>query len=68
MTDTPNGPWYGCLPGCAAEVPCGQGRHAVRWEAGALVLPEHPDAEGELVLAALGGEKAGCVQARSCAP
>jgi hypothetical protein len=62
MTDTPNGPWYGCLPGCAAQVPCGQGRHAVRWEAGALVLPEHPDAEGELVLAALGGEKAGCVE------
>ena len=62
MTDRPNGPWYGCLPGCAAQVPCGQGSHAVRWEAGALVLPEHPDAEGELVLAALGGEKAGCVE------
>jgi hypothetical protein len=62
MTDMPNGPWYSCLPGCAAQVPCGQGRHTVRWEAGALVLPEHPDAEGELVLAALGGEKAGCVE------
>jgi hypothetical protein len=62
MSDTPNGPWYGCLPGCAAQVPCGQGRHGVRWEAGALVLPEHPDAEGELVLAALGGDKAGCVE------
>lgn len=62
MTDMPNDPWYGCLPGCAAQVPCGQGGHAVRWEAGALVLPEHPDAEGELVLAALGGEKAGCVE------
>ena len=62
MTDMPNDPWYGCLPGCAALVPCGQGRHAVRWEAGALVLPEHPDAEGELVLAALGGDKAGCVE------
>ncbi len=62
MTDLPNGPWYSCLPGCAARVPCGQGWHAVRWEAGAFVLPEHPDAEGELVLAALGGEKAGCVE------
>jgi len=62
MTDMPNGPWYSCLPGCEAQVPCGQGWHAVRWEAGALVLPEHPDAEGELVLAALGGEKAGCVE------
>jgi hypothetical protein len=62
MTNLPNGPWYGCLPSCAAQVPCGPGRHEVRWEAGALVLPEHPDAEGELVLAALGGEKAGCVE------
>jgi hypothetical protein len=58
----PNGQWFDCLPGCEARVPCGQGRHAVRWEAGSLRLPEHPDVEGELVLAALGGEKAGCVQ------
>jgi hypothetical protein len=36
--------------------------HTVRWEAGSLRLPEHPDAEAELVLAALGGEKAGCVE------
>jgi hypothetical protein len=42
-------------------VPCGLGRHIVRWDAGQLQLPEHPDAEAELVLAALGGEKAGCV-------
>jgi hypothetical protein len=58
----PDGPWYGCLPGCVTQVPCGQGMHTVRWEAGSLRLPEHPDAEGELVLAALGGEKAGCVE------
>ena len=38
------------------------GRHTVRWEAGSLRLPSHPDAEGELVLAALGGEKARCVE------
>src|SRR6516164_9711178 len=62
MTSLPDGPWYSCLPSCAAQVPCGQGRHEVRWEAGALMLPEHPDAEGEQVLAALGGEKAGCVE------
>jgi hypothetical protein len=58
----PDGRWFDCLPSCQAQVPCGQGRHAVRWEAGSLVLTEHPDAEGELVLAALGGEKAGCVE------
>ena len=43
-------------------MPCGAGRHTVGWEAGSLRLPSHPDAEGELVLAALGGEKARCVE------
>ncbi len=62
MTIGPNGPWYTCLPDCEAFVPCGTGQHAVRWEAGSLRLPQHPDAEGELVLAALGGEKAGCIE------
>ena len=61
MTNRPNEPWYSCLPSCETRVPCGQGRHTVRWDAGQLQLPEHPDAEAELVLAALGGEKAGCV-------
>ena len=61
MTNRPNEPWYSCLPSCETRVPCGHGRHIVRWEAGQLQLPEHPDAEAELVLAALGGEKAGCV-------
>jgi len=56
------GPWFTGLPGCETEVPCGAGRHTVRWEAGSLRLPSHPDAEGELVLAALGGEKARCIE------
>ena len=43
-------------------MPCGTGRHTVRWEAGSLQLASHPDAEGELVLAALGGEKARCLE------
>jgi hypothetical protein len=62
VTEMPNDPWYSCLPSCETLVPCAQGRHVVRWEAGQFRLPEHPDAEAELVLAALGGEKAGCVQ------
>ena len=62
MIDTPNGPWFDCLPSCEAHVPCGQGRHIVRWEAGTLRLPSHPDTEAELVLAALGGEKGRCVE------
>ena len=57
----PNGAWFDCLPPCETQVPCGTGRHTVRWEAGRLVLPSHPDVEGELVLAALGGEQARCV-------
>jgi hypothetical protein len=62
MTDVPNGPWFDSLPSHQAQVPCGPGWHTVRWEAGQLRLPEHPDTEAELVLAALGGEKAGCVR------
>jgi hypothetical protein len=62
VTDAPNGPWVTCLPPCATLVPCGQGRHSVRWEAGELRLPSHADPEAELVLAALGGDKARCVE------
>jgi hypothetical protein len=57
-----HGPWYAPLPPCEATVPCGQGRHVIRWEAGELRLPNHPDPEAELVLAALGGEKTRCVE------
>jgi hypothetical protein len=42
-------------------VPCGGGMHQVRWAAGQLTLPAHPDAEAELVLGALGGDKPECV-------
>ena len=62
MTGLPNGPWFTSLPSCEALVPCGQGRHAVRWEAGELRLASHADLEAELVLVALGGEKARCVE------
>jgi len=57
-----NGPWFSCLPSCETTVPCGPGQHTVGWEAGSLRLASHADAEGELVLAALGGEKARCVE------
>ena len=62
MTGRRNGAWFDCLPSCEAYLPCGQGRHIVRWEAGELRLLSHPDPEGELVLTALGGEKARCVE------
>ena len=53
--------WYDSLPAADTRVPCGSGSHTVRWEAGQLTLPSHPDAEAELVLAALGGDKPACV-------
>ena len=57
-----HGPWFTSLPPCETLVPCGQGRHVIRWEAGELRLASHSDPEAELVLAALGGEKARCVE------
>jgi hypothetical protein len=58
----PNEDWFTCLPSCHVEIPCGSGRHVVRWEAGTLRLDSHADPEAELVLAALGGEKARCIE------
>jgi hypothetical protein len=62
VTGRPNEAWFTSLPPCAATVPCGQSQHTVRWEAGELRLASHADPEAELVLAALGGEKARCVE------
>jgi hypothetical protein len=62
MTTMPNGAWFTCLSPCHVDVPCGSGRHVIRWEAGALRLDSHADPEAERVLAALGGEKARCVE------
>ena len=53
--------WYRSLPPAEAPVPCGGGTHVVRWEDGRLTLPAHPDAEAELVLGALGGDKPACL-------
>ena len=53
--------WFDSLPPAEVTVPCGAGAHTVRWTAGQLTLPAHPDAEAELVLGALGGDKPECV-------
>jgi hypothetical protein len=53
--------WFRSLPGCQTTAPCGEGTHAIRWEAGELRLPEHADIEAELVLAALGADRHGCL-------
>ncbi|HEX3750582.1 MAG TPA: hypothetical protein VHW06_08465 [Streptosporangiaceae bacterium] len=55
-------PWWRALPAAETWVPCGDGVHPVRWADGTLSLPAHPDAEGEAVLAALGGDRAHCLE------
>ena len=55
-------PWWRALPAVETWVPCGDGLHPVRWQDGALTLPAHADPEGEAVLAALGGERAACLE------
>jgi hypothetical protein len=54
-------PWWALLPPAEAEVSCGEQTHRLVWREGRLTAADHPDAEGELVLAALGGERSECV-------
>ena len=54
-------PWWAALPAVETRIRCGTGEHVLRWSEGRLHAADHPDAEGELVLAALGGDKAECV-------
>jgi hypothetical protein len=54
-------PWWAALRPAETRISCGTGQHVLRWADGRLAAADHPDAEGELVLAALGGDKAECV-------
>jgi hypothetical protein len=54
-------PWWAVLPPAQAQVSCGAGTHRLCWAEGRLTAADHPDAEGELVLAALGGERSECM-------
>jgi hypothetical protein len=59
-------PWWAALPPAESRVSCGTerqgtGQHVMRWAGGQLTAADHEDAEGELVLAALGGDKSECV-------
>ena len=54
-------PWWAAFPPAEARIRCGTGEHVLRWAGGRLNAADHDDAGGELVLAALGGEKAECV-------
>jgi hypothetical protein len=53
--------WWETLPPAQTEVSCGGQTHRLRWERGRLTAADHPDTEGELVLAALGGDRSECM-------
>lgn len=60
MNDLPH--WYEGLAPVRVELPVGPASsHRITWDAGALTLDAHPDAEAEDVLAALGGERCPCL-------
>jgi hypothetical protein len=54
-------PWWALLPPAQKQVSCGDQTHRLRWQEGSLAAVDHPDAEGELVLAALGGDRSECM-------
>ena len=54
-------PWWAALCPAESRISCGTGKHLIRWADGQLTAADHADAEGELVLAALGGDKSECV-------
>jgi hypothetical protein len=54
-------PWWAALGPVDVRLSCGSGEHSVRWADGTLHALDHPDPEGELVLAALGGDATPCL-------
>ena len=54
-------PWWAAFGPAQTALDCGAGRHRLCWSDGTLVPVDHPDAEGELVLAALGGDATPCL-------
>src|ERR1700728_1449788 len=56
-------PWWRGIPPAAARVSCDGREHELRWAAGELLAPSHPDLEGEQILGALAGQRAACLDA-----
>src|SRR5215472_13998876 len=54
-------PWRAALMPVCTTVRC-DGSHQLRWEDGRLWAVDHPDAESEMVLAALGGDEPECLR------
>jgi hypothetical protein len=58
-------PWWAAFEPAQTQIGCGAGQHRIRWAEGQLHAADHPDAEGELVLAALGGDATPCLDLAS---
>lgn len=56
------GPWWAAFGPAETKVTCDGHQHLIRWADGRLTAASHPDAEGELVMGALGGDTPRCVQ------
>jgi hypothetical protein len=54
-------PWWVAFGPAEAHVSCGGGQHRLRWADGRLDAVDHADADGELVIAALGGAATPCL-------
>jgi hypothetical protein len=54
-------PWWSAFGPAEAPLNCGDAEHRLRWANGRLHTLDHADAEGELVLAALGGDTSPCL-------
>ena len=53
--------WWAAFGPADCSVQCGSSEHRLRWADGTLQALDHPDAEGELVLSALGGDTSPCL-------
>jgi hypothetical protein len=54
-------PWWRGVPPAVAQVSCDGREHQLRWAAGELHAPGHPDLESEKILRALAGESYACL-------
>ena len=54
-------PWWRGVPPAVATVSCAGREHQLRWAAGELRVPGHPDLESEKILRALAGESYACL-------
>jgi hypothetical protein len=54
-------PWWRGVPPAVAQVSCDGREHQLRWAAGDLRAPGHPDLESEKILRALAGENYACL-------